>query len=207
MIAPEILSGVMDKILAAPAGLVYLLVGALVFVEDALFIGFLVPGETAAILGGVAASLGHVSLAVVLAVVIVAAIVGDSAGYEVGRHFGSRVLATGIFAKRRTQLAGAQDFLRRRGGFAVFLGRWTAFFRAVMPALAGSVEMPYRKFLAYNALGGVGWSVAVVLLGYIAGRSYSHLEAVFGRGIAIVVAALVVIGLVVWRVRRHRAES
>src|SRR3954470_14168671 len=184
MIAPEILGGVMDKILAAPAGLVYLLVGALVFAEDALFIGFVVSGETAAILGGVAASLGHVSLAVMLAVVIVAAIVGDSVGYEVGRHFGRRVLATGMFDKRRPQLAGAQDFLRRRGGFAVFLGRWTAFFRAVMPALAGSVEMPYRKFLAYNALGGVGWSVAVVLLGYIAGRSYSHLQAVFGRGIA-----------------------
>src|SRR3954454_1080604 len=182
MIAPEILGGVMDKILAAPAGLVYLLVGALVFAEDAFFIGFVVPGETAAILGGVAASLGHVSLAVVLAVVTAAAIVGDSVGYEVGRQFGSRILARGMFDNHRGQLTSAREFLRRRGGLAVFLGRWTAFFRAVMPPLAGSVEMSYRRFLFFNALGGVSWSVAVVLLGYLAGRSYAHLEQVFGRG-------------------------
>src|SRR4051812_14012068 len=115
MITPEILGGVMDKILAAPAWLVCLLVGALVFAEDALFIGFVVPGETAAILGGVAASLGHVSLAVVLAVVTAAAIIGDSVGYEVGRNFGSRVLAGGAFDKHRGRLTSAQEFLRRRG--------------------------------------------------------------------------------------------
>src|SRR3954467_15486276 len=60
------------------------LVGLLVFAEDALFVGFVLPGETAAVLGGVAASLGHASLAVMLVVVIGAAILGDTAGYEGG---------------------------------------------------------------------------------------------------------------------------
>jgi membrane-associated protein len=55
-------------------------------------VGFVVPGETAAVLGGVAASLGHASLAVMMVSVVAAAIVGDSVGYEVGRHFGPRLV-------------------------------------------------------------------------------------------------------------------
>jgi membrane protease YdiL (CAAX protease family) len=78
-------TGLINQILSAPTWTVLGLVALIVFVEDALFVGFVIPGETAAILGGVAASLGHAPLAAVVAVVIVAAIVGDSVGYEVGR--------------------------------------------------------------------------------------------------------------------------
>ena len=52
---------------------------------------------------------------------------------------------------------------------AVFLGRWTAFLRAVMPALAGMARMPYARFLAFNAAGGMLWGIAVVLAGFFAG--------------------------------------
>ncbi len=86
------LTSLLERLLNVPAPVVLLVVGSLVFVEDALFVGFVVPGETVAILGGVAASLGHVPLWAVLAVVIVAAIVGDSVGFEVGRRYGPRVL-------------------------------------------------------------------------------------------------------------------
>src|SRR5450756_2346590 len=132
------MSGFVDQILNAPTAAVLGLVALVVFVEDALFVGFVVPGETAAILGGVAASFGHVPLWAVIAVVITAAILGDSVGYEVGRHLGPRILSLKILDRRRKRLDDAQDLLARRGGAAVFLGRWTAFFRAVMPALAGT---------------------------------------------------------------------
>lgn len=197
----------LDQVLGAPAWSVLLIVGLVVFVEDALFVGFLIPGETAAILGGVAAKLGHVSFAAVLATVIVAAIVGDSVGYEVGRKIGPRILSWRILDKRRKQLDRAQDFLARRGGAAVFLGRWTAFFRAVMPALAGTVRMPYRRFLAFNAAGGVLWSAVVVTVGYLAGASYAKVEKALGRDMAYAVVAVVVIGLVVWKVRERRAAD
>lgn len=147
-------------------------VGLVVFVEDALFVGFVIPGETAAILGGVAARLGHVPLAAVMATVIVAAIAGDSVGYEMGRHFGPRILSWRVLDRRRARFDGAQDFLARRGGAAVLLGRWVAFFRAVMPALAGTARMPYPKFLAWNARGGILWGSVVVTAGYLAGASY-----------------------------------
>ena len=122
--------------------------------------------------------------AAVLAVVVLAAIVGDSVGYEVGRHVGPRVLGLPVLRRRQRRLDDARDFLARRGGSAVFLGRWVAFFRAVMPALAGTARMPYPKFLAYNAAGGLAWGVAVVLAGYFAGASYARVEKALGPGAA-----------------------
>jgi membrane-associated protein len=199
-------SGLVHRILELPGWLVLLVAGLMVFAEDALFVGFVVPGETVALLAGAAAKLGHVSLSGVLIVVIVAAIVGDSLGYEIGRHLGPRVLRQRIFDKRRKRLDDAQDFLARRGGSAVFLGRWIAFFRAVMPFLAGTARMRYPKFLAWNAAGGLAWGATVVLLGYAAGASYAQVEKTFGRDAAFVAFAVMVAALVIWRIRRHGAE-
>lgn len=201
------MSGLLDQLLAAPPAAVLVLVAVIVFVEDALFVGFVIPGETAAILGGVAASLGHVPLPAVLAVVVAAAVAGDTVGYEVGRHLGTRLLMLRVFNRRRQRLEQAQAFLARRGGMAVFLGRWVAFFRAVMPALAGTSRMPYRRFLAFNAAGGLVWGVTVVTLGYLAGQSYAQVAATFGRVAALVVAAVAVAVVAVWQIRRHRAEA
>jgi membrane protein DedA with SNARE-associated domain len=81
-----------------------------------------------------------------------------------------------------------------------------AFFRAVMPALAGTARMPYPRFLAWNALGGVAWGAAVVLIGYAAGASYARVEKSFGRDAAFVVLGLVIVAVLVWRVRKRRAD-
>jgi len=134
------------------------------------------------------------------------AIVGDSVGYEVGRTLGPRMLAAPRLRRHHARLHDAQGLLARRGGSAVFLGRWVAFFRAVMPALAGSVRMPYRRFLPWNALGGLVWGVAVVLAGYLAGASYKAVEHWLGTGAAAAVGVLAIAAIVVWRVRAHRVE-
>ena len=184
---------------------VYGLVGLLVLAEDALFVGFVLPGETAAVIGGVAASRGHASLPVMLIVVVGCAIVGDSVGYEIGRHLGPRILRSRVLEKRGERIDAAREQLARRGGAAVFLGRFVAFFRATMPALAGTAGMRYPKFLAFNAAGGLVWGTAVVLLGYLAGNSYATIEKIFGRAAALIVLTIVVIAVVVWRVRRRTA--
>ena len=201
------MTGLLDRLLTVRGPVVYALIALVVFAEDALFIGFVLPGETAAVLGGVIASQGHVLLWLVLLLVVLAAVVGDTVGYEVGRHLGPRILDMKVLAKRRKRLDDAQDFLRRRGGTAVFLGRFVAFFRAVMPALAGTSRMPYRTFLAFNAAGGLVWGVGFVLLGYLAGNSYATIEKTVGRSAALIVAALVIVGVIVWRVRKHRSEG
>jgi membrane-associated protein len=200
-------SGFVDGVLGLDPVLALALVGLLVFAEDALFIGFVIPGETAAVLSGVVASRGSVQLWMMMVVVVLAAIIGDTVGYEIGKHFGPRVLSLKVMDRRRAKLEKAQDFLRRRGGSAVFLGRFMAFFRAVMPALAGVSRMHYPRFLAYNAAGGLVWGVGFVLLGFLAGNSYQAVAQMAGRDITAVVAVIAVIALVVWRIRKARREG
>ncbi|RAX14863.1 DedA family protein [Pseudarthrobacter sp. AG30] len=201
------MTGFIDGLMNVSPLVAYIAVFCLVFAEDALFIGFVIPGETAAVLGGVVASRGEVQLGAMMALVVAAAIVGDSVGYEVGKHLGSRILKTRALARHSGKLQNAQDLLRRRGGSAVFLGRFTAFFRAVMPALAGTSRMPYGRFLAYNAAGGVVWGIGFVLLGFLAGNSYEAVAQAAGRDIAVVIAAVAVAALVAWHFRSRRRRQ
>ena len=202
------MTSLLHGILGLDPRLILVVTGLLVFAEDAIFVGFVIPGETAAVLAGVGAGLGHVALPLSLIVVIVAAIVGDSVGYEVGRKFfGPRILTMPLLERHRTRIERAQMFLRRRGGVAVFLGRFTAFFRAMMPALAGASRMPYRRFLLWNAAGGLAWGSAFVVLGYVAGASYQQVEKQVGRGIAVALVVVVVAAIAVWRFRSERRDD
>jgi membrane-associated protein len=201
------MSSLINWLKGLPGPLVYLAVAALVFAEDALFVGFVLPGETAAVLGGFIAHQGKISVWWMMAVVVLAAILGDSVGYEVGRHFGPKILANRRLAKHEAKVERSKKFLRDHGPSAVFLGRFVAFFRAMMPALSGLSRMPYPKFLMFNALGGLVWGVGFVLLGYLAGDAYKRVESLVGRGLAIFVALLVIVGLITWRVRKSRAED
>ena len=198
------MTGLVDGILNVPPVVAYVIVTCLVFAEDALFVGFVLPGETAAVVGGVVASRGNVQLWLMMVLVVLAAIIGDSVGYEVGKHIGPRFLDLRVLRKKRKKLHEAQDFLRTKGGAAVFLGRFVAFFRAVMPALAGTARMPYLRFLAFNVAGGLVWGAGFVLLGFLAGNSYEAVAKAAGRDIAVVIGAAAVIGLIAWRVRKAR---
>jgi membrane protein DedA with SNARE-associated domain len=194
-------------VLSLSGVLAYAVIGGLVFAEAALFVGFVLPGETAALLGGVLASTGHLALGLVLVVVVVAAVVGDSVGFEVGRAFGPRLLEVRPLRRHRARLETAQAYLRTRGGRAVVLGRWTAFLRAVMPALAGASRMPYPRFLAFNAFGGVVWGVGVTLAGYFAGTSYQLVATRLSEGGAILGALVVLAALWAWHRHRRAGRS
>ncbi|MDN4643068.1 DedA family protein [Arthrobacter sp. PsM3] len=200
------MSGFVDNILNVSPLLALVIVGLLVFAEDALFVGFVIPGETAAVLGGVVASRGNVPVWSMMLLVVLAAVTGDTVGYAVGKHLGPRFLNLKVMNRRRAKLRKAQDFLRRRGGLAVFLGRFVAFFRAVMPALAGTSRMHYPTFLAFNVAGGLVWGAGCVLLGFLAGNSYEAVVKAVGQDITAVAAAAVVIGLIIWKIRKSRDE-
>jgi membrane-associated protein len=186
------LQKVIDTLLGVPPVLALVIIAALVFGEAALFFGFVVPGETAVVYGGVLAAAGKVSVLLVLLVVILAAIVGDSVGFEVGRKLGPRLNRAPVLRNHSDRLEAAQGYLRRRGGRAVVMGRFTAFLRAVMPALAGASRMEYRRFLAFNAAGGVLWGSLCVLLGFFAAHSIKRVTHYLGltSGAMIVVIAL-----------------
>ncbi len=183
-------------------GLVVALVALLVFGEAALFIGFVLPGETSVIVAGVIASQGRLNVGVLCAVVVAAAVVGDTVGYEVGRRFGPRLLERRVFERRRAALERALASLDQRGATFVFIGRFTAFLRAVTPGLAGLSGMAYRRFLLANAAGGLIWGVGYTLLGYFAGHALSTIER-WSSWFALAVLVLVVAAVVVVHLRRR----
>jgi membrane protein DedA with SNARE-associated domain len=181
----------------------YALVGFLAFAEAALMVGFFVPGETAVVIGGVLAGLHQVNLGVMIAVVVACAIFGDSVGFEVGKHAGPWLLGRrplkGNVGVRRTM-----GMLERYGGPAVFLGRFVAFARAIIPALAGMSGLRYRVFLFYNALGGLVWGVGYTLLGFAVGLSFQRILGRVGLWSVAVVGALVVAAVAVRLVQKRR---
>jgi membrane protein DedA with SNARE-associated domain len=199
--------GVMHWLDGLPGPLVYTVVAALVFCEDAIFVGFVLPGETSVEVGGLLASHGKISVWLLCIVVVAAGVAGDSVGYEIGRRFGPKILKLRPLRRHRARLEKAESLVRRRGAAAVFLGRFIAFFRAVMPALAGISRMPYRRFLASNALGGLLSGVGYVLVGYYAGDAYTKAEGRLGHAAAIAIAGAAAAGLLVWHFRRRRTAD
>ena len=181
-------------------------IGAVFFLaaaETALFIGFLLPGEVAVILGGVLASRAHVPLAGVIAAGVAGPILGDSIGYFLGRKYGGEV----SHSRLKKRWAKAQAWIKKKGAPAVFLGRFVAFVRSVVPAAAGVSKMPYRKFLPWNAAAGVIWGTGSALLGYLAGAHFERVVHASGRVGLIVFGAVIVIGVAVYlffKLRRRK---
>ncbi len=205
-VTATIVTYVLDELQKLSGGLVYGLVALLVFGEAALFIGFVLPGETSVIVAGVVASKGHVNIVVLCVLVVIAAIVGDSVGYAVGHRYGEKLLTLPVIRHRQVALQRALEGLRQRGPIYVFVGRFTAFLRAVMPGLAGMSKMHYRRFLIANALGGLVWGVGYALLGYFAGAALSRIER-YASWLGIGLLVLVLVLAWVLHLRRQRRDA
>ena len=206
MLVASTVSYLVHELHRLPGGLVYGLVALLVFGEAALFIGFVLPGETSVLVAGVVASQGRVNIVILCALVVVSAVIGDSVGFEVGKRYGDRLLNLRIMRRRRAALERALKGLERRGATYVFMGRFTAFLRAVMPGLAGASRMRYRRFFVANASGGLVWGVSFTLLGYFAGSALTKVEKYASWGASALLAAFVVI-IVTLHFRRRAKES
>jgi len=197
---------IFDVILGLGGTLAYVVIALLAFGEAAAFVGLVLPGEIAVVLGGVLASQGRVSLPLLLVVVAVAAIAGDSAGYEIGRRWGPKLLEFRTARRHAQTIADAERYLQDRGGLMIFLGRWTSVLRAVVPGLAGMGRMPYPRFFVFNVIGGIAWTVAFGMAGYAAGESYHYIESATGWG-SWIVTGLVIAGFTLGWVARRRRRS
>jgi membrane-associated protein len=199
---------VLEGILRLPPGLALVLVFLLPALEASAFVGVVLPGEIGVILGGVLANQHKLALAAVLAAAIAGAVIGDSIGYWVGKRYGEALLSKIPDRLLKPEhVTRSEETIRRLGGKAVFVGRFTAALRALVPGMAGMSRLHYGRFLAWNVLGGVLWATAFVVLGYLAGSQYERLEHYANLiGLALLVA--VVAFVVVRRQRaRHRAGS
>lgn len=193
-----------DQILSLEGWPALLIIFALPALEASVFFGFLFPGEIAVILGGVLASENRISLWEAIVAAVLGAIIGDAVGYFVGRRFGRRLLeqTVGRLIKlERTKKA--EEFLRERGGPAIFFGRFTAALRVLIPGLAGMSGMPYLTFSLYNIAGGIIWGAGFVLVGYFAAASWRQVHRYAGLA-SLVGLAVLLIAIVVFRWVRAR---
>jgi undecaprenyl-diphosphatase len=181
-------------------------IGLVVAIEA---LGVPLPGETAVILGGLAANQGRLSIVAVIVVAAAAAIVGDNIGFMIGRRGGRALLERPgrFFEERQRMLAIGDPFFERHGPKAVFLGRWITGLRVWTSWLAGASDMRWPTFLVWNALGGTAWAVSVALAAYYGGKSVETVFSKVGLYGGIAAGVLIVIGVAyVWR-RRRRARA
>jgi membrane protein DedA with SNARE-associated domain len=174
--------------------------------------GVPLPGETALVAAGVFASRGELNIVEVIVVAAAAAIIGDNLGYWIGRTGGRRLLERSKFLSRWMErvLPWAEGFFHRHGAKTIFIGRFFSILRVTAAWMAGVSRMPWLKFLAWNAAGGICWAVLVGLVAYYLGHAAADAISRYGLigGVALVVlAALALVGFHFWKKRLLRAES
>jgi membrane protein DedA with SNARE-associated domain len=200
-----------DLLLALPGWAALLAVFLLPALESSVFLGFVFPGEIAVILGGVAAAAGRMPLPAMIAAAILGAVIGDSVGYAVGKRWGDQMLHGSIGRlpvvrhELEKHLESAKAFVRKRGPHAVFIGRFTAALRVLVPGLSGMAELPYPTFLLFNVLGAVVWGTTFAILGYVARNAWERVAA-DARYAGLALLALIVIGFITATVIRRRRE-
>jgi membrane protein DedA with SNARE-associated domain len=188
---------------------------ALLFTLPALeapaFLGLVLPGELALVLGGVLAHQGRIPLAAALAAGTAGALAGDSAGYWIGRRWGPRLLGSRLGRRiGPVRLHLVESLLLSGGGRALLVGRATAGARVVLPGLAGMLGLRYRTFALWTGAAATIWSVAHVLAGYAAGAGWRHVHHLTGRiglGLVLVVVAALAVTWLLRRPRRRDREA
>jgi membrane-associated protein len=175
-------------------GWTYLAVPLLAFLETGAFVGLVVPGEIAVVVGGVAAERGDVALPGMIALVWLGALGGDLVSFALGRRLGRPFLdAHGPRLRiRREHVERVERFFARYGGRAVLLGRFVGILRAFTPFIAGASRLPLMRFLPYSALGALGWAATFTMVGYAFAGSFESADETATR---IAVGGAVLIGV------------
>lgn len=178
-----------------------LAIGTLTLLES---MGLPAPGESAVIAAAIyAAQTDQIGIGALIAAAAAGAIAGDNIGYLIGRGLGYRLLArwgrhVGL-TEARIRLG--RYLFQRYGGRIVFFGRFVAFLRTVAALFAGANDMEWKRFLLYNALGGIAWTTLYGGGAYLLGREARRLETPVALGFGVV--ALVAAGVLIWLTRKH----
>lgn len=178
------------------------------YVAVALFVGLEslgipLPGESILIAAALYAGSTHrLNIVAVAVVAAVAAVVGDNAGYAIGRRGGMRLLTRyGRYVRlTESRLAVGRYLFRRHGGEVVFYGRFISVLRTYAAFLAGANRMPWRRFLAANAAGGLIWAGLCAAAAYALGNAATGLGTMSTyAGIGLTVLLSIVLGVLAHR--------
>ena len=175
----------------------YLAVVVIVGLES---LGIPLPGETTLITAALYAGISHqLNIEVVILAAIAGAIIGDNVGFLIGHWGGYRLLVRWGHVVRldQTKVKLARLLFARYGGRVVFFGRFVSVLRAYAAFLAGTSRMPWRRFLVFNAAGGIVWATlygaAAYLLGSAVERASGTLAIIFGVLAAVVIMTAVIL--------------
>ncbi|GAA2010736.1 DedA family protein [Catenulispora yoronensis] len=152
---------------------------AIVFAETGLMVGFFLPGDSLLFIAGLLTLSGkgaqHLSLPLLLLTVPICAVAGAQLGHYLGARYGRRLFNrpdSRLFKREHVDKA-EEVFIKYGPAKAVILARFIPIVRTFMNPVAGTLDMSARRFLVYNAIGGVLWSVGVLLLGRFASNAIS----------------------------------
>lgn len=165
-------------------------IGAIVFAESGLLIGFFLPGDSLLFTAGILAAAGKLNIAILLPMVFIAAVAGDQVGYMFGRRVGAALYKrpdSRFFKKEHLQKA--QAFYERRGASTIVLARFMPFVRTFAPIVAGAANMRYRTFATFNVLGGFLWAIGVTLAGFGLGNAIPDIDKYLLPVIGVIVLA------------------
>jgi membrane protein DedA with SNARE-associated domain len=180
---------------------------ALVLLES---IGIPLPGEIALVTAAAYASLGHISIYIVVILAAVAAIVGGILGYWIGIKGGLPLVARygGYIGVRKSHVDRAHAFFERNGAKTILFGRFIAVLRTWAAVVAGAAFMSFTKFVIYTTIGSIAWAIVFGALGYFFGRDLPLLEKYISRasfGVLILAAVGIAVFVIIQR-RKSRAE-
>ncbi len=179
-------------------------IAVVVFIESGVLFPFL-PGDSLLITAAILAPQLGIQPWQVAVVAVIAAFLGDQAGYWIGKRFGRRLFKPDARVLKTERLQAAEAFFAKYGGPSLVLGRFVPFVRTYVPLSAGIASMPYRRFLVWNALGGVSWVAVMVLLGVLLGGIpfiANNIDVLM-----IVVVVISVLPIVISAIRRRRKRS
>ena len=173
-------------------------VAFIVFAESGLLIGFFLPGDSLLFTTGFLIHAGFLDINIHVAVLIlfIAAVVGDSVGYTFGRKAGPRLFKkpdAKLFKQEYVQRA--QDFYEKHGGVTIIIARFIPIVRTFAPVVAGVGQMEYRRFLAYNVIGGILWAAGITYLGYFLGAWFENIGLEIDHILLPIIAGIIIISV------------
>lgn len=145
--------------------IVYLIVFLIIFIETGLVVVPFLPGDSLIFAVGTLSAIGGMNIYLSFLILASAAILGDSMNYTIGNKFGRMLLAKGKFIKVE-HVEKTEAFYAKHGAKAIVLARFMPIIRTFIPFVAGIGSMHYRKFLAYNVIGGISWVLIFLLAGF-----------------------------------------